>query len=484
MTDLLKRSTDGNWSDSEDKIETPVLPAHRLLESSVDSPAFPIALFKSTGGIPSYEESLTPPPVSKAGSTRLVQRSNMISREESLNGTPTRAPSQKLSKPRRNHSDIDLNKSELNVNQLKEHYKNKKASEAEKLLVDNVIFMKNPSDQHSISVMIWRILWEWGGFSTDQGLRGRIVDECFNAVQHFASSRIMLQQWLSTTVSLLSLTEDFLQITKNTEERLCVTEFRDSMKDLAITVFEGLALLLEMKLTPVVELVYTQVLSGNSIGEKTPESLSLIFLQAFDFMDNLQRISDEISKQFFKRFVHFFTSSIISYCSSLGCSYYQALQIKMLITKIEDWTHNKFGPQYLSLAKEKLQPLREVANILSLPQKDELYQKDFRSAVCPLLRPTLIAKLLSSCRPDQFIIEPVPSKLIQDIEKQDPCTNSSHHDEEEVYYNPQYKRRLQIDFQMQKINIDSVELPKSIMDISAFAFMKNPKTISPTTAAW
>jgi len=120
-----------------------------------------------------------------------------------------------------------------------------------------------------------------------------------------------------------------------------------------------------------------------------------------------------------------------------------------------------------AIIEVELEPMRQAANILCLSQKADLLNKDFREAVCAVLRPAYIAKILNGYTPDNFDKTKVQQTLIDKIAQQDSTyihlPNS---------YEPKQPLPLHFNFVMDKLKFDRLEIPKVILDKPAFSFLK------------
>jgi len=127
--------------------------------------------------------------------------------------------------------------------------------------------------------------------------------------------------------------------------------------------------------------------------------------------------------------------------------------------------------------------MRQAANILCLSQKADLLKKEFREAVCSLLRPTHISKILNGYHPDNFDKTRVQQTLIDKITQQE----STYVKLPNTYNPSEPLTPLQFSFEMEKLNFDRLEIPKVILDKPAFSFLKKRTTKNGyliTTPAW
>jgi len=127
--------------------------------------------------------------------------------------------------------------------------------------------------------------------------------------------------------------------------------------------------------------------------------------------------------------------------------------------------------------------MRQASNILCLSQKADLLQKDFREAVCSLLRPTHIAKILNGYHPDNYDKTRVQQSLIDKITQQE----STYTSVPQTYEPTSSLLPLLFSFTMEKLNFDRLEIPKVILDKPAFSFLKKRTTKNgyvPGTPAW
>jgi len=224
-------------------------------------------------------------------------------------------------------------------------------------------------------------------------------------------------------------------------------------------------------LDPVLKTVLNELISPSalSIVQDDQSSLAHFFVQFTDWVNTVARhcIFDGVKKQFICRIVHYLVASGMEVLFTQACSYSMGIQVKMFITKVEDWVRGKVGQEFIALAEVELEPMRQAANILCLLQKSDLAKQDFREAVCALLRPAHIALILDGYRGDQFDKEPVPQSLINTISKQEPTYKNL-----PDTFDPHHPKPLDFLFLMSDLNLDKLALPKVILDKPAFSFLK------------
>jgi len=158
------------------------------------------------------------------------------------------------------------------------------------------------------------------------------------------------------------------------------------------------------------------------------------------------------------------------------------MQLKMVLTKIEEWARAKIGHDYGQIANEELDPAREAANVLFFLNKKDLTQESTRNTVCPRLRPVHIRHLLQKYKPDEFDQEVIPQSLLQTLDQQ-----------EQSYFitpktfNPSLRKALELNFEMSPLDLSYLTLPKLVVDRSGFSFLKSnpaPAVVYHTGERW
>jgi len=369
------------------------------------------------------------------------------------------------------------------VNEMKKQYKNQMAEAAEKYLVDEIIMLTTPLEMHVAAYILWKSLLHWDAFSPeDNSTYNRIFAECERAVKNSMDSRTMLVHWLSTSMSLMCLAQQEIMQENKSDQEARLADFMTDLRGLASSIFESLCRLLQQRLEPLMTTFLAEVISALDTS-KNPKVLQDIYRVCSDFTEAItqQCILEEISHQFYARVISYFTAVIVDDLVLHGGCFGKATQIKLFLTQVEDWSRQKFGQTNSTIAQEQFEPLRQAANLLVIPLKEELKVSSFRKTVCPSLRPKLVAELLRAFKPDQYAKDLPSTTLVVDIANQD-----LQEDQSSSLYDPLIFKALNFgSIKMVPLNLDTIALPKVVIDKSAFAFLTSPgKGLATTSSVW
>jgi len=210
---------------------------------------------------------------------------------------------------------------------------------------------------------------------------------------------------------------------------------------------------------------------GEKIVQDDKAGLGDILSKILDYVSSSADhcVFDTIRKQFFRRIFHYLAASLLdALCQERGNSYGVGIQLKMILTRIEEWARAKIGSEYGQIANEELDPAREAANVLCILKKDNILDESTRNAVCPLLRPLHLKHLLLAYKPDQFDQEVIPGSLIKALDQLQlsfvPGPKS---------FNPSARKPLDLNFEMRGLDLSNITLPKLVADRSGFSFLKS-----------
>jgi len=268
---------------------------------------------------------------------------------------------------------------------------------------------------------------------------------------------------------------------KNIEKKkLCIddeephlVEFIVEVKTLTSEVFERL-LTLYKRWEPVIKPSLLEALQGHDsdkIVHDNKAGLGDVLNKTMDYISSSEHcVFGEIKKQFFRRVYHFLAASLLdALCQERGNSYGVGIQLKMVLTKIEEWARSKIGAEYGTIAYEELEPARQAANVICILNKEELVNSPTtQSTVCPHLRPAHISHLLKAYKPDQFDKEVIPVTVLATLDKQELSYTPN-----PKTFNPSLMIPLDLSFEMPRIDLSNVALPRLVVDRSGFSFLKS-----------
>jgi len=175
----------------------------------------------------------------------------------------------------------------------------------------------------------------------------------------------------------------------------------------------------------------------------------------------------QIKQHFHKRLFSFLAATCLDSLVQDGNTFSQGIQLKLLLTRLEDWARTKLGPESVKLMEQEFGPAREAANVVCLPHKSSLVDPSNRANICPLLRPIHIHALIEHFLPDQFDKEVVPNSLLSVLIKQDKSYQPS-----PDTFNPLRRTPLDLSFDMPYVCMTGVALPKRLLHRIGFAFLK------------
>jgi len=208
----------------------------------------------------------------------------------------------------------------------------------------------------------------------------------------------------------------------------------------------------------------------NKIVQDDKAGLGDILSRILDYISSSEHhfIFLFIRKQFLRRIFHYLAACFLdSLCQDRGNSYGIGIQLKLVLTKIEEWTRAKVGTEYGQIAVEELEPVRQAANVICYVSKEDLLQETTRNAVCPTLRPAHLSHLLKAYKPDQFDNTVTSASLLSTLDKQDqkyvPTSKT---------FNPSLTTPLDFNFEMSRLDLSYIILPKLVIDRSGFSFLK------------
>lgn len=361
----------------------------------------------------------------------------------------------------------------IDVASLKKAYAQKQREEDEKFLEEDVIQSQTLSDVHVIAVIIFKSLIHWEAF-VDAEIPSRVVEACKSALQKFEGSRTMLFQWLSTSLTLLYMAEEQQKMkVLSPEEEPHLQEFIVQLRALSSEAFELVLRTVYKRLEPVLTASMSEALNAVQDSEKLVQETGLgdVLSRIWDFVPPSAEhcVFDAVRKQFFRRIFHFLTASLLDLlCREKGNSYGVGIQLKMILTRIEEWARTKVGHEFGQLANEELEAARQAANVLCLLKKADLTQESTRITVCPKLRPAHVRHILQAYKPDQFDKEILPASLLQALDKQELTFTAT-----ATTFNPLARTPLELNFEMPPVDLTNIALPKLVVDRSGFSFLKS-----------
>lgn len=356
---------------------------------------------------------------------------------------------------------------------LKKEYAQKQREEDEKFLLEDVILQGIQSEVHAIGFIIFKSLINWEGF-TDPGIPDRIIITCQKAVQKYESSRIILFQFLSTFITLLYLAEEHRKKQQSPEEEAVLLDFISRVRSLVAEVFERLLGTLYKRLEPVLKTSIMEALHSadtEKIVQDDKASLGEVLNKILDYISASAEhcIFDSIRKQFFRRIFHYLAASLLdALCQERGNSYGVGIQLKLVLTRIEEWARSKIGHEYGQVANDELEPARQAANVICFLKKDDILQVTTRETVCPNLRPAHLSHLLKAYKPDQFDKEITSPSILLALDKQELTYIAT-----SKTFNPTLMAPVDLNFEMTRLELSSIGLPKKVVDRSGFSFLKS-----------
>eukprot|EP01125_Pyxidicula_operculata_P018671 TRINITY_DN6651_c0_g1_i1.p1 TRINITY_DN6651_c0_g1~~TRINITY_DN6651_c0_g1_i1.p1 ORF type:complete len:669 (-),score=110.19 TRINITY_DN6651_c0_g1_i1:221-2227(-) len=367
---------------------------------------------------------------------------------------------------RRNMSDSH----DLNVTSIRELYDAQRQEADEKFVVDEIISSDSPLELHVTSYIIFKCVQHWDP-DMDNQTAFRLLDACDKAMK---AKTALVYSWLSTSLSLIAMIEDQLQTMTGLNVNIDfefeqLSNFRNRTQLFAINAFELALSSIFTKIEPLLKQALIQI-TASSPGELNEASnLSLVFLKLTEYgmIASTHCLYDHVKKIFFQRIFHYLSGYFLDALVHDGNNYGQGIQIKMVMSKIEDWARSQFGSEIASLAEKGLDPVRQASNVICLLQKEDLVDKSFRETVCPSLRPLYVVHILEGYKPDQFDKTTIPSTVLDNIRSQDETyvPNAS-------TFDPQKPLQLSFEFEFVLPNLENMVIPKTIAERPGLSFLK------------
>jgi len=209
---------------------------------------------------------------------------------------------------------------------------------------------------------------------------------------------------------------------------------------------------------------------AEKIVQDDKAGLGEVLNKIYDYISASEHcVFDSIRKQFFRRIFHYLAASLLdALCQERGNSYGVGIQLKLVLTRIEEWARTKIGTEYGQIANDELEPARQAANVICFIKKDDLLQNTTRVTVCPNLRPAHLTHLLKAYKPDQFDQEIMSPTTLLALEKQEVSyvPNSK-------TFNPTLMAPVDLNFEMSRLDLSNITLPKLVVDRSGFSFLKS-----------
>eukprot|EP01124_Arcella_intermedia_P023178 TRINITY_DN3623_c0_g1_i1.p1 TRINITY_DN3623_c0_g1~~TRINITY_DN3623_c0_g1_i1.p1 ORF type:complete len:698 (-),score=156.98 TRINITY_DN3623_c0_g1_i1:155-1945(-) len=356
------------------------------------------------------------------------------------------------------------------IAKLKREYKNKQDMEVEKYLIDEIIKKNSSGDVH-VAYVIWKCLMQWEAFGPSSTIHLTILGACEEAIDSGKQFKKITVGWLAVSLSLLYFIDVEMKNTGPKDDPATVKDVLSKIQNLTIISFESVINLLKEQLGPLLKITLNDTISSlnTTLDSVDQSSLDEFFFQLTEWTQVLLTtpIFEPIKKQFISRISHYLVSSVMELLFTKECSYGTGFQVKMFQSKAEVWVRSALGKECSFNALDELLPIRQAASIFMFGQKEDLAKKECREDICPLLRPAHVALLLDGYRPDEFYKEPVPQTLITKISQQDASYKS-----ESLSFDPHYAPKLRFDFTLMPIDINSINIPRVILDKPGLSFLR------------
>jgi len=366
-------------------------------------------------------------------------------------------------------------KDRVDVAELKFFYKIMQNHDAVKYLKE-MIMSETTREPHVLAYILWKSLVSWNAFSFNT--YNAILELCSDAIHTFQYSKAMQLEWLGTSLTLVFLAE---------EERKKITDelTLDRIQDFINHVHEFSSIIFERIITTVIERLDKKTILEYIFSHRTTKQF---ILETFQLTDTVKTIFNHaywngIKVQFLNRLMFHFVTTVLDGLFRTSCTYTVGIKVSLLHSEIDYWLNEHYH-EYYNTVLEGLQPMQQAGKILLLPRKSDLLQNDLRENIAPYIRPTHIGAILYDYHSDEFSPEesPVTTELIETISHQDSTYTITSHT-----YDPNKEPTpLHFNFPMEHIDLETVVLPKVILDKPAFSFLlrkSNPK-IKPNNQAW
>jgi len=296
-------------------------------------------------------------------------------------------------------------------------------------------------------------------------------------------TRNKIFEWFSNSIFLFAMTQDYMKFNNvDQDEKINLLEFSVHLRNIASKAFELILSNIIKRVEPTLKTALNEALTTQNIIQNDRGSpLDHVFsvLMEYITLSNEHCVFYSIRKTFFQRIFKFFVTSTMDALLQSGTSYGGGIQLKMLLTQMQEWARNKIGSDIGALAEEELEAVRQAANVLCLLQKCDLAQDEFRQTVCPLLRPKYIWLLLQSYRPDQFDSATIPASFLSQIIQKEEFYKVT---ERTFEFNDNKKQPLRFDFEfVPPLDLVNINIPKVILDRPGFSFLKSNVTTSKYT---
>jgi hypothetical protein len=206
--------------------------------------------------------------------------------------------------------------------------------------------------------------------------------------------------------------------------------------------------------------ILVQSLFDDSIelnGKKVKVSPANIvkILKQYHYLLTSNGVFEDVIKEFFKQVFYFMNNHVLNFMlkKDTYCTMGGSIQLKMGLTQVENWASDQ------NFSNTKLEILRQISNVLMM-QKEIFVDKDARKDICPELKLSQLAKLISQYHKDDF--DPMAQVQKGTVEKI--TTETLQFADEFSVFNPIFKL---VEMPSWKI----VDLPKGLQGKEEFEFL-------------
>ena len=188
---------------------------------------------------------------------------------------------------------------------------------------------------------------------------------------------------------------------------------------------------------------------------KVNSSHIIKILKQYLYLLNSNGVFEDLIKEFYKQTFYFIENFVLNFMLKKDqyCTMGASIQLKMGATALENWASDE---KFLNL---KLEKLREISNVLMMP-KEILVDKETRNDICPNLKSSQVAKIVTFYHKDDFD----PMGTVEKGTAEKISTASLEFEDEFIVYNPIFKL-----IEMPSWRI--VDIPKGLQGKEDFEFL-------------
>jgi len=289
----------------------------------------------------------------------------------------------------------------------KQHYLDKRSEEDQNFLF-HLFFTasedSSSSDAYSLPQAVFYSLIEWNLHVTDVRVLESLVGSSRQAIKSSESSRKQIFTWISNMACLLTLTFKQLWI-EDSENNL--KQFMERLQDLLCLAFDVSLQNLRARTSP-------REAIAVAMSKAHPDISKLLHsLREYKELAINHFLFPTLHRQFWSNVFRILATDMRAVVVAEGsANMNNAIKLKMMVGQIEDWVNSTWGKEMTQIATSILEPVREIANVLTIGSKEDLIIDSVRSSVCPSLQPAFLHDLLKIYKPELSMEKPISSTLL------------------------------------------------------------------------